>query len=136
MTLGEKQRMFSLLFVALVCKANGLDGLADEIAAAARALGSGCKAAIGEIERHKQAADWLAKAGLGTRNSLHLIRLAGDLHLFADTDGDGDLDYLTDTVSHRALGEWWEKQHELCRWGGRFGRADGNHYSLAHDGRA
>jgi hypothetical protein len=54
------------------------------------------------------------------------------LHLFKDVDSDGDLDYLTDTESHRELGEWWEQQGPGCCWGGRFG--DGNHYSLTHDG--
>jgi hypothetical protein len=39
---------------------------------------------------------------------------------------------VNDTDVHRPLGEWWEKQHELCRWGGRFG--DGCHYSVAHRG--
>lgn len=64
--------------------------------------------------------------------SAHKLKLAFDLNLFRDVDGDGVLDYLETTERHRPLGEWWEKQHELCRWGGRFG--DGNHYSLFHDG--
>lgn len=51
-----------------------------------------------------------------------------DLHLFRDGK------WLSSTEDHRALGEWWEQQHELCRWGGRF--SDGNHYSLEHDGAA
>lgn len=58
--------------------------------------------------------------------SAHKVRLAIDLNLFKGGE------YLEGTDAHRALGEWWEKQHELARWGGRFG--DGNHYSFEHDG--
>lgn len=63
----------------------------------------------------------------GIRNSLHQERLAIDLHLFKNGA------YLTGTEAHRELGEWWERLHPLCRWGGRFN--DGNHYSLEHEGR-
>lgn len=65
----------------------------------------------------------------GSRNSLHQDRLALDLNLFKNGA------YLTGTEAHRELGEWWERQHPLCRWGGRFEDADGNHYSLEHEGR-
>jgi len=58
-------------------------------------------------------------------NSLHYIRLAADLNLFKDGK------YLTSTEDHRELGEWWESIGGS--WGGRF--ADGNHYSLEHNGR-
>ena len=67
-------------------------------------------------------------ARLGFPNSNHTRGLAIDLNLFR-----GDV-YLDRTEDHRAIGEWWERQHELCRWGGRFSRPDGNHYSLAHEG--
>jgi hypothetical protein len=59
-------------------------------------------------------------------SSAHKVKLAIDLNLFRD----GEFCQLTE--DHRALGEWWEQQHELCRWGGRFN--DGNHYSLEHNG--
>lgn len=57
-------------------------------------------------------------------NSLHYCRLAVDLNLFIDGK------YMTDTDSHKPLGEFWESIGGS--WGGRFG--DGNHYSLAHGG--
>jgi hypothetical protein len=60
------------------------------------------------------------------KNSVHPLQLAIDLNLFRDGA------YLRSTESHRPLGEWWERQHPLCRWGGRF--SDGNHYSLTHGG--
>jgi hypothetical protein len=68
------------------------------------------------------------RRGYGHPNSAHKQKLAIDLNLFRDIDGDGDQDYLDKTEFHRPLGEWWEKQHPDARWGGRFG--DGNHYSL------
>lgn len=116
MKLGEAQRMFTRLLPRLLDRAQELHP--GQVVA-------------GELERHKVAAEWLAKRGLGTRSSLHCSRLAIDLHLFSPTG-----EYLTSTEAHRALGEWWEAQHELCRWGGRFKRADGNHYSIAWEGRA
>lgn len=65
------------------------------------------------------------KAG-GIRNSGHQRKLAQDLDLFIDGV------YQTTTEAHRPFGEWWEKQHPLARWGGRFG--DGNHYSFEFQG--
>lgn len=62
----------------------------------------------------------------GIKNSLHLKSLAVDLNLFKDGK------YLTDTESHRPLGEFWESLGPDCRWGGRWG--DGNHYSIEYEG--
>lgn len=56
----------------------------------------------------------------------HWYKLAGDVHLFKDGK------YLTRTEDHARFGEWWERQHELARWGGRF--HDGNHYSITYRG--
>lgn len=81
---------------------------------------------LGEAWRSKPEAERLAKAGKGIKNSLHCQRLAIDLNLFRD-----DV-YLTDTESYRPLGEWWEQQDRLCRWGGRFPRPDGNHFEMRH----
>lgn len=53
--------------------------------------------------------------------SYHYMRLAIDLNLFKNGE------YLTDTESHRPLGEYWEKLGGT--WGGRFENPDGNHYS-------
>lgn len=67
------------------------------------------------------------KMAYGHAKSGHKNRLAIDLNLF-DEDGN----FLDGTEAHRELGEWWEKQHPLARWGGRF--ADGNHYSFEYQG--
>lgn len=58
-------------------------------------------------------------------NSLHYDRLAIDLNLFKDGE------YLISTEDHRPLGEFWESIGGS--WGGYYG--DGNHYSLAYQGR-
>lgn len=66
------------------------------------------------------------KLGYGHPKSGHKLRLAVDLNLFRDSK------FLDSTEAHRELGEWWEKQHPLARWGGRFN--DGNHYSFEYQG--
>lgn len=62
--------------------------------------------------------------------SLHYIRLALDLNLFVDGKWIADGDH----PAWVAIGEYWEGLNPLCRWGGRF--QDGNHFSLAHGGKA
>jgi hypothetical protein len=66
------------------------------------------------------------KMGYGHSRSAHKQRMAIDLNLFRDGE------FLASSDAHKPLGEWWEKQHPLARWGGRF--ADGNHYSFEVDG--
>lgn len=67
-----------------------------------------------------------AKVGYSAAHSVHKLRLAIDLHLFKDGV------FLSSTEDHLALGEFWEAQHPLARWGGRF--RDGNHYSFEYRG--
>lgn len=114
MKLQQKQALFALLVAELILHASQ----------------RGYQVTFGEAYRSPEEAARLTGTGAGIRRSLHCDRLAIDLNLFKDGK------YLTTTEAHRFLGEWWESQHALCRWGGRFARADGNHYSLAHDGRA
>lgn len=111
MTLREKQSLFAALVAQLIHQA----------------FDRGYEVTLGECWRSEAEAARLARRGTGIRHSLHTLKLAIDLNLFRDGR------YLRATEDHRALGEWWEQQHELCRWGGRFG--DGNHYSVAHGGR-
>lgn len=105
LTLGQKQRLFTKHVALLILKAYEL-GYEMSLAWAYDPPDSG--------------------SGRSPR-SLHRSRLAIDLNLFKDGE------YLTSTEDHRELGEWWEHQHELACWGGRFN--DGNHYSFTHDGR-
>lgn len=66
------------------------------------------------------------KLGYGSKNSCHKLRLAIDLNLFKNGQ------FQEGSDAHLELGEWWERQHPLARWGGRF--ADGNHYSFEYEG--
>lgn len=111
MTLRQKQSLFARLAATLILHASEL----------------GYEVAIGEVWRSEFEAARLAKLKTGIKRSLHCDKLAIDLNLFRNGV------YLRSTAAHAPLGEWWERQHTLCRWGGRFG--DGNHYSLEHGGR-
>lgn len=84
----------------------------------------------GETLRTKLDAEAEAAAGQGIANSLHLIGLAVDLNLFKDGV------YLPDTESHRQFGTYWKSLNPLCRWGGDFKKPDGDHYSIAWEGRS
>lgn len=114
MTLREQQHLFAQLVADLIKEA---------------AL-RGFEVTLGEAWRSPQEARRLASTNRGISRSLHCDRLAIDLNLFKDGE------FLTTTEAHRPLGLWWEQQHPLCRWGGRFSRPDGNHYSVAYQGRA
>lgn len=112
MTLRERQSLFARLVAELI----------------QHAIALGYEVTLGEGWRSPEEAARLAKLGIGSKNSLHPLRLAQDLNLFLDGQ------WLRDTADHRPLGEWWEQQHPDCCWGGRWG--DGNHYSMTHEGRA
>jgi len=66
------------------------------------------------------------KLGYGHPKSGPKKRLAIDLNLFKDGI------FQESSEAHKELGEWWETQHLMARWGGRFN--DANHYSFLHDG--
>jgi hypothetical protein len=106
-TLREKQSLFAWLLARLILKM----------------YDAGYEVSVGSV---------FALAGEGGHmpGSLHTLKLAADLNLYKNGV------YLTTTEAHEAFGEWWESQHELCRWGGRFKKPDGNHYSITHGGRA
>lgn len=120
MTLGEKQRLFARLVPRLIDKAHEL----------------GFQVTLGDAFRDPRVHGVIGvKLGYGHPKSAHKNKLAIDLNLFLDVDGDGDLDFIETTERHRPLGEWWEQLPEargLSRWGGRF--EDGNHYSFEHEG--
>jgi len=113
MTLGEKQRLFARLVVALQQKM----------------LDDGYEFTFGDAYRDPRVhGEYGTSKSYSHPKSTHKVRLAVDLNLFKDGT------YLMATNDHLPFGEWWEKQHKLCRWGGRFN--DGNHYSFEHEGIA
>jgi hypothetical protein len=139
LTLGQKQRLFARLVGTLLAHiyeqgyecSLGEASRSDE-QAAINALGTQGRADLAtHLEKspqfHTLALALANNAGGGILLSLHRDALAIDLNLFKDGA------YLSGTEDHRPFGEWWVKQHELCRWGGNF--KDGNHYSITHNGR-
>lgn len=111
MRLGEKQELFMRLVPRLIDKAHEL----------------GFEIRGGDLYRDPRVhGPFGTKKSYSAAKSAHKLKLAIDLNLFKDGK------FLRHTEDHRQLGQWWEKQHELCRWGGRFN--DGNHYSLTHWG--
>lgn len=117
-TLQQKQAQFSQLAAKLITHAKVM----------------GYEVTLGEAYRTPEQASfqipmkWNEAHGIGISNSLHILRLAIDINLFKDGK------YLGESSAYKPLGEWWEKQCTLCRWGGRFKRADGNHFSISHGG--
>lgn len=111
LSLGQKQELFARLVPRLLDHAHS--------------LGFACR--LGDVFRDPRVFGPIGVArGYGHPRSAHKLKLAIDINLFKGGA------FLTDTANHTPLGEWWEQQHPLCRWGGRFG--DGNHYSLEHNG--
>lgn len=116
MTLREKQSAFVVLVGRLI----------------AEATRRGYALTFGEALRSPEEAARLAGTGAGITRSLHCDKLAIDLSVFINGV------YQADTAAYTPLGEWWEAQSTpdlVCAWGGRFARADGNHFSVAHEGR-
>ena len=103
MNLGTAQRSFTLCVADLIIHAYEL----------------GYEMTFGDAYRDP-------RVTYGHPNSTHRFRLAVDLNLFKDGK------YLKATEEYRELGEWWEQQHPLAKWGGRF--MDGNHYAFEWNG--
>jgi hypothetical protein len=92
-----------------------------------RARDLGFEVTIGDAYRDPRVHGSIGtKLGYGHPRSGHKQRLAIDLNLFLNGE------FLDSTEAHKELGSWWEKQHPLARWGGRF--EDGNHYSFEWGG--
>ncbi|EHP4047375.1 M15 family metallopeptidase [Escherichia coli] len=110
MKLSEKQQLFAVMIADLIHWAQE----------------HGYRLTFGEAYRTPEQAALNAKSGKGIRNSLHTLRFAVDFNLFINGK------YQADTDAYRPLGEYWESIGGT--WGGRFSRADGNHFSLEHNG--
>lgn len=103
MTLGAKQRKFTLMLAELIQYAYAM----------------GYELTFGDAYRGP-------RVKYGHLKSLHRLRLAVDFNLFKDGT------WLTSTIDHTQIGEYWESIGGT--WGGRFPKPDGNHYSLEHGG--
>ena len=138
LTLGQRQRLFVPLVGKLIAQIYS-KGFECSFGETYRSDEQAVINSYGETKRgalaHAIASTYPALAiaiannggGNGILLSLHRDRLAIDLNLFKNGV------YLASGVEHKQFGEWWEKQHELARWGGRFN--DANHYSITYQGR-
>lgn len=113
MTLRDQQILFAKLLPELIEQAFAL----------------GYDVVLGEVYRTPEQAALNAERGTGIRDSLHCYRLAIDLLLFRSGV------WLQTSSDYEPLGAWWEQRHVLARWGGRFQRPDGGHFSLEWEGR-
>lgn len=139
-TLSEKQRRLPMMLAELIRWAYS-KGYELALGEAHRSAEQAEINAIGAVWRER-AADLLSSipqlkaladkirghVGDGTRTSLHGDRLAIDLMLFINGE------YQKTTEAYRPLGEYWESLGGT--WGGRFSTPDGDHFSIAHEGRA
>jgi hypothetical protein len=85
---------------------------------------SNYRAVIGEVERTPEQAEIYAQRGVGIKDSLHLKKLAADIHLFDKNTGA----LIQSYVIYKTFGDWWEKAHPHNRWGGNFKRIDSCHF--------
>lgn len=92
------------------------------------AVEMGYQVSGGEWMRSPDAARLNAQQGDGIANSNHIRSLAVDLKLFAKGV------WLTKSEDYTPLGLWWEQHHPLARWGGRFHKPDGGHFSFEYHG--
>jgi hypothetical protein len=111
-TLAEKRCRFTTMIGKLIEFANGL----------------GFGVALDQVKRTQLEADANAASGRGIPNSLHLYGLAADINLYRGAM------WLGTSADHLPLGTYWESLAPDARWGGRFSKPDGNHYSLEHNG--
>lgn len=131
MTLGNRQEQFMRLLPGLINKAHelGFEVRGGDLFRDPRLHGGyGRASVIRFLEAICRAFNMTKARDEGYRNygskiSEHKNKCAIDLNLRVQ---DGEM--LWSTEDHRELGEWWEKQHPYCRWGGRYN--DGNHYEF------
>jgi len=84
------------------------------------AFENGYELTFGEAHRTQTQADIYASQGIGIKDSKHCRRLAVDLNLFIDNK------YQTTSEAYELMGIKWEALGGI--WGGRWKRADGNHF--------
>lgn len=131
MTLGERQELFMRLLPRLIDKAHdlGFEIRGGDLFRDPRLHGEySQKSLMQELKRilGSLALRLLKQKGYkhyGSKTSEHKNKCAIDLNLRHPDTG-----MVWSTEGHKELGKWWEEQHTMCRWGGRFN--DGNHYEV------
>lgn len=113
MKLGDKQELFAQLLSQLIQHGFSKPGY---------------RIRLKELYRTEEQAKIYADKGIGVLNSVHCLGLAIDIVMLHNGE------VVKTSEPYEWLGEWWEQQHSLCRWGGRFKRKDGGHFSLEHNG--
>jgi hypothetical protein len=79
---------------------------------------SGCRCAIGpDGQTHM-------------KESLHYSGLAADFAIYKDRK------YLNKTEDYKFAGDYWKSLDPDFKWGGDFLFPDGNHFSIAYQGKA
>lgn len=92
----------------------------------------GYRVTLGEALRTQAQAQANAQSGAGIAHSLHLEKLAIDINLFKEVNGEWV--YIENEEGHDKLGAWWKTISPAHRWGGDFPKKDFNHYSISPDG--
>jgi hypothetical protein len=85
---------------------------------------NGYQCTIGETFRSKEGASIMNKQGKGIADSNHCYRMAIDLNIFKEGK------YLSKTEEYKFAGVYWESLNRANEWGGRWKRADGNHFEM------
>ena len=141
MTLREQRVLLGDLLAKLILHVNGTDGYSCAVGEVLRSDEQAAINALKEDGRARLATHLetvpefhaLAMAtgnngkGNGILLSIHRDGLAVDLLLYK-----GGV-WCQDAKDYEQFGVWWEGQHPLARWGGRF--RDPAHFSLEWQGR-
>jgi hypothetical protein len=131
MKLGERQELFMRLLPRLIDKAHelGFEIRGGDLFRDPRLHGEVGKPSLKKFLKkfigsaHNRTIEDAGYLHYGNPHSQHKNKCAIDLNLRHPETG-----MVWSSEGHRELGEWWEKQHPMCRWGGRYN--DGNHYEL------
>lgn len=90
----------------------------------------GLSCSVGDVQRSVEEQKRLIAAGLShvhdPARGTHVLKLAADINLFSGHH------FLQTVADYQPLGEWWEWQHSLARWGGHFD--DARHFSFEWGG--
>lgn len=141
MTLREMRTLFTKILALLVQKINSTPGYTVALNEVKRSDEQAAINALGEsgrnyLSQHLQDIDGFHALALAVSNngkgngilmSVHRDGVAADILLYKDGV------WCQDAKDYEQFGEWWEKQDELARWGGRF--RDPAHFSLEWQGR-